>query len=246
MSASGQRICKLAERASAAASPDEALQFVRALREEIDDFERQHVARALTLGEPVTAIARALGVSRQSAHRRFRDLVPPRLHGERPQPTPEVKLAVEYARGEARRLRAPTVAGEHLLLGILRLDDCAVVQALNVLGITSETARPIAQQVTAARLRSPPLEDGTRAILAAREPGFERVEDAAFVDGLLNTLSDRERIILRLRFEEDITQAEIGARLGISQMHVSRVIRQAITTLQTTTSPNERRPARLC
>ena len=192
MSASGQRICKLAERASAAASPDEALQFVRALREEIDDFERQHVARALTLGEPVTAIARALGVSRQSAHRRFRDLVPPRLQGERPQPTPEVKLAVEYARGEARRLRAPTVAGEHLLLGILRLDDCAVVQALNVLGITSETARPIAQQVTAARLRSPPLEDGTRAILAAALRASHRVhaERVGIQHLLLGALND--------------------------------------------------------
>lgn len=166
MSASGQKICRLAECASAAASPEEALRFVRALREEIDDFERQHVARALTLGEPVSAIARALGVSRQSAHRRFRELVPPRRQAARAQPTPEVRLAVEYARGEARRLSAPTVAGEHLLLGILRLDDCAPVQALNALGITIETARPVAQQVSAARLQGPPLEDETRAILA--------------------------------------------------------------------------------
>ena len=84
-------------------------------------------------------------------------------------------------------------------------------------------------------LDRPLAEDGDDAIdlLAATEPGFERVDDAALVDGLLNTLSDRERVILRLRFEEDLTQVEIGARLGISQMHVSRVIRQAIATLQT-------------
>src|SRR3954469_6943604 len=68
--------------------------------------------------------------------------------------------------------------------------------------------------------------------LAAKEPGFERVDDAAYVDTLLDTLSDRERLILRLRFENDLTQAEIGARLGISQMHISRLIRQAITTLR--------------
>jgi RNA polymerase sigma-B factor len=84
-------------------------------------------------------------------------------------------------------------------------------------------------------LDQPLSDDGDDAIdfLAANEPGFEHVDDAAFVDGLLDTLSERERIILRLRFEEDLTQAEIGARLGISQMHVSRLIREAITTLRT-------------
>jgi RNA polymerase sigma-B factor len=76
--------------------------------------------------------------------------------------------------------------------------------------------------------------------LAANEPGFERVDDAVFVDGLLDTLSDRERVILRLRFEQDLTQAEIGDLLGISQMHVSRLIRRAITTLQTTTAATHR------
>jgi RNA polymerase sigma-B factor len=96
-------------------------------------------------------------------------------------------------------------------------------------------------------LDQPLTDDGDDAIdfLAATEPGFERVDDAVFVDGLLNTLSDRERVILRLRFEEDLTQVEIGARLGISQMHVSRVIRQAIATLQATTAADQRRSIRL-
>ena len=44
----------------------------------------------------------------------------------------------------------------------------------------------------------------------------------------MRVLSDREREVLRLRFEEDLTQAEIGTRIGVSQMHVSRIIRQAI------------------
>ena len=97
-------------------------------------------------------------------------------------------------------------------------------------------------------LDRPINDDGDDAIgfLAATESGFDHVEDAAFVDGLLNTLSDRERIILRLRFENDLTQAEIGDRLGISQMHVSRLIRQAITTLQTTSAADQRRLTHLC
>ncbi len=96
-------------------------------------------------------------------------------------------------------------------------------------------------------LDRPVSDDGEDAIglLAATEHGFDHVEDAAFVDGLLNTLSDRERIILRLRFENDLTQAGIGRCLGISQMHVSRLIRRAITTLQTSQQPDRRRPTRL-
>ena len=48
----------------------------------------------------------------------------------------------------------------------------------------------------------------------------------------MRVLSDREREVLRLRFEEDLTQAEIGTRIGVSQMHVSRIIRQAIVRLR--------------
>ena len=62
--------------------------------------------------------------------------------------------------------------------------------------------------------------------------GYERAETAAVVDGLLSRLGEREREILRLRFAEDLTQAEIGEQMGISQMHVSRLIRNSISTLQ--------------
>ena len=39
--------------------------------------------------------------------------------------------------------------------------------------------------------------------------------------------------MLRLRFEEDLTQAEIGDRIGVSQMQVSRIIRQSLARLRT-------------
>ena len=98
MSVSRDVICRLAEQASTAASPDEALRLTRALREEIDTFERQQVARALTAGGSVASVARALGVTRQSAHRRFRELIAPRKRDGRPRPTPELRLVVEHAR----------------------------------------------------------------------------------------------------------------------------------------------------
>ena len=46
-------------------------------------------------------------------------------------------------------------------------------------------------------------------------------------------LTPREREVVRLRFEEDLTQAAIGERIGVSQMQVSRVLRQAVTRLRT-------------
>jgi len=48
----------------------------------------------------------------------------------------------------------------------------------------------------------------------------------------VGVLTEREREVLRLRFEEDLTQSEIGERVGVSQMHVSRIIRQAIARLR--------------
>ena len=48
----------------------------------------------------------------------------------------------------------------------------------------------------------------------------------------MQTITPREREVLRLRFEEDLTQAEIGERIGVSQMQVSRVIRQAVSRLR--------------
>src|SRR5215204_3142597 len=68
--------------------------------------------------------------------------------------------------------------------------------------------------------------------VGAEDPGFGHAEDAATVDRLMRVLSEREREVLRLRFEEDLTQSEIGQRVGVSQMHVSRLIRQSIARLR--------------
>ena len=64
------------------------------------------------------------------------------------------------------------------------------------------------------------------------DPGFGLAEDSATVERLMQVLSEREREVLRLRFEEDLTQSEIGQRVGVSQMHVSRLIRQSISRLR--------------
>ena len=48
----------------------------------------------------------------------------------------------------------------------------------------------------------------------------------------MRVITPREREVLRLRFAEDLTQAEIGEQVGVSQMQVSRILRQAVTRLR--------------
>jgi RNA polymerase sigma-B factor len=67
---------------------------------------------------------------------------------------------------------------------------------------------------------------------SVEEHGYELAEQGATLERLMTVLSDRERELLRLRFAEDLTQSEIGARVGISQMHVSRMIRQIADRLR--------------
>ncbi len=64
------------------------------------------------------------------------------------------------------------------------------------------------------------------------EDGFDRAEERATLKQLMSTVTPREREVLRMRFEQDMTQAEIGTVIGVSQMQVSRVIRQALVRLR--------------
>ncbi|MET0992810.1 MAG: sigma-70 family RNA polymerase sigma factor [Mycobacterium sp.] len=49
---------------------------------------------------------------------------------------------------------------------------------------------------------------------------------------LIAALPQRERTVLKLRFFENMTQTQIAQRLGISQMHVSRLLARALATLR--------------
>ena len=68
--------------------------------------------------------------------------------------------------------------------------------------------------------------------IGIEERGFAAAEDRATIDRLMRVITPREREVLRLRFAEDLTQAEIGEQVGVSQMQVSRILRQAVTRLR--------------
>jgi RNA polymerase sigma-B factor len=65
------------------------------------------------------------------------------------------------------------------------------------------------------------------------DPGLEGVENLASLKPLMAQLSEREHTIISLRFGAEMTQSQIGAELGISQMHVSRLLGRALERLRT-------------
>ena len=74
-------------------------------------------------------------------------------------------------------------------------------------------------------------DDPLLARLAEEEAGYSRVEIRADLDVLLAGLPERERRTLKLRFMDGLTQREIAACMGLSQMQVSRILRRVLADL---------------
>jgi len=73
---------------------------------------------------------------------------------------------------------------------------------------------------------------GLSELIGEEDRGYEGVEDSALVDVGLDGLDERERRIVELRFFQGLTQSQIAAEIGISQMHVSRLLRRALQTMR--------------
>ena len=77
--------------------------------------------------------------------------------------------------------------------------------------------------------------------LGAEDPGYNLVELDDALTPAFRALPVREQTILRLRFVDDLRQAEIAERVGISQMHVSRLLRRALDRLGAAAESDSRR-----
>ncbi|HZN22267.1 MAG TPA: SigB/SigF/SigG family RNA polymerase sigma factor [Gaiellaceae bacterium] len=81
-----------------------------------------------------------------------------------------------------------------------------------------------------------PFDDGGDDSLAEKlgeeELGYRDVEDGSLIATGLDALDDRERRIVELRFFDEMTQSQIAAEIGISQMHVSRLLRRALSKMR--------------
>jgi RNA polymerase sigma-B factor len=123
--------------------------------------------------------------------------------------------------------RAPTV---NELAVYLELDTEQVLEALQA--AQAYEALPLDAPVGCA--------DGDEGMtyldaLGSEDEHYELVELDATVATALKSLPPRERAIVRLRFIEELSQAEIGRRVGISQMQVSRLLRRSLEQLRALT-----------
>src|SRR5213595_2494587 len=134
-----------------------------------------------------------------------------------PRGTQELQLKVAKARDDLTNElgRSPTVD-----------ELCRAVES------SLEDVLDALQSAQAHRTRSFDEPAGEDSTLAEADPELGRAEIRVLLDEAFDVLSDRDREILRLRFEEDMTQTEISERIGVSQMQVSRLIRQALARLR--------------
>jgi RNA polymerase sigma-B factor len=136
----------------------------------------------------------------------------------------ELLLQVRAATGELAQKfgRSPADSELAAALGVTEEDIREARQAGLVFSATSLDA-PLSGQDDAG-----PLAD----VLGEDDQAVEHAIDMEAVHAHLEDLPEREQRILILRFYGNLTQAEIGERLGISQMHVSRLLTRALAYLR--------------
>jgi RNA polymerase sigma-B factor len=119
--------------------------------------------------------------------------------------------------------RSPTIAE---LAEEAALEEEEVVEALETYNAYS--TRSLSQPLGLGDSDEGTVED----LFGGPDPGYDEVENGALLESGLSALDERERTIVELRFFEGLTQSEIAARIGISQMHVSRLLRLSLAVMR--------------
>jgi len=143
-----------------------------------------------------------------------------------PRDVQERILKIERAQAElpAKLGHAPTVGeiGESLQLNTEQVLE-AMHAAQGHHAVSLDASSPMAEGEEPAPL-------GER--IGEEDRGFEVVEYGAAIAPTLEGISERDRRVLHLRFVEDMTQSEIAEEVGVSQMHVSRILRTTLDRLR--------------
>jgi RNA polymerase sigma-B factor len=142
------------------------------------------------------------------------------LHVARP--VQELYLAVRAASEEftQRMGRTPTPAELAAHLDVTEEQVVESLEARSALHVDS-LDRPRGADDDGAWYEEPSVEDG-----------YRRVEERSWLVPALRDLPERERYILKLRFFDGLPQSAIASRIGISQMHVSRLLARSLQTLR--------------
>lgn len=141
-----------------------------------------------------------------------------------PRGAKELHLAVRRANEElsARLGRSPSVdeVAEHLQVD--RDDVITGLAAGEARRVGTIDPRPGGDDTAVDR----------RSATAIGERGFDDVENETVIEELLDRLPEREREIVRLRFYGELSQSDIAEQVGVSQMHVSRLLRKSFEILR--------------
>jgi hypothetical protein len=177
--------------------PGTALAAIRRLRTELDDLEEAQVANALSQGWTWARIGRALGVTRQAAHRKYSRCSPVPLARSGPVLAGNLKVAIVVARTEAAARGDVLVGTEHLLLGLLQPGEGGAAAALRSAGAGLRALRAALDllaptdlcevkpsQISMTSRASSALE---RAALMALREGSERLTEEHLLRALLQS-----------------------------------------------------------
>lgn len=203
----------IAQRYNSSAGRDDDLEQVAmlALVKAVDRFD-------LERGVPFSAFAGRTIEGELKRH--FRDAT---WAVKVPRGAKELHVAVRRANDElsVRLERSPTVDEVADYLEVDR-DDV-------ITGLAAGTARRVGS------IDPGPDDEGASDRMRAtssHERGFADIENETVVEQLIEALPEREREIVRLRFYEELSQSDIAERVGVSQMHVSRLLRKAFAVLR--------------
>jgi len=221
-----------AKQASRRDDPAAGLAAVAELRREVDVLEVEQVRQALAAGWSWQRIGKALGVSKQAAHRKHaprspRGPGPSAKQRQRLVITGRARRAVEHAREEAQGLGHPAVEPQHLLLGLIRQQSVASV-ALRAVKVALEAARREVRQLYAVDAPTdPPLPRGGRLPVspAARECFEQSMREAVGRrDGHLGP----EHLLLALIGDREGGALHVLTRLGVPIGRLSAALERAV------------------
>jgi RNA polymerase sigma-B factor len=140
-----------------------------------------------------------------------------------------------------RRVQDLTLRVEHATRKLSQDFDRAPTLSELAIAVNSDEEQILAALLArgsrhALSLQSPATDQGEDSALqdtlGCLEEGYALAESRAVLAGLMPGLSPRLREVLRLRFEQDLTQAQIGQQLGVGQIQISRLIHQALAQLR--------------
>jgi len=150
-----------------------------------------------------------------------------------------------YLRDASWRLRVPRGIKDLALRLCRAVDELpqelgrspTIAELAEHLGASQEEvveAIEVAQTRSAPSLDQPAGDDGDAVLgdFVADRGHHEEPENLLVLPDLLARLPERERQIIRMRYQDELTQDEIAAKVGISQMHVSRLLRRAIERMR--------------